>query len=98
MSKHLPEVQRVTEAVYRCEDKLDSLQAIERRGAWGSPDPYACRPVRREPNRLPLPEVTRRQAELALALQRAATVLEDALEHQEDSPAQQDLAIAAAAE
>jgi len=73
------------------------LQAAERRGAWGSPDPLAARPVRREPHRLPLPEVTRRRAELELALDRAATLLEDALAHQDDTPEQQDLAIAALA-
>ena len=96
MSKHLPKVVRVTEAAYRVEDKLDSLQAIERRGGAGSPDPLAARPVRREPLRLPLPEVTRRRAELEIALDQAAAVLEDVLAHQEDTPEQQDLAIAAA--
>lgn len=96
MSKHFPQTQRVTDAAYRVEDKLRSLAAVARRGAWGSPEPCASLPTVQDPHRLPLPEVTRRQAELDLALAHAAGLLEDVLTHLEDTAEQQDLAIAAA--
>lgn len=94
MSKHLPQTQRVTGAAYKVEDKLHSLAAITRRGAWGSPEPRDALPTRHDPYRLPLPEVTRKEAELAMALHLAANLLEEALAHLEDTTqAQADAAL-----